>query len=680
MSTSAKYFFYQNRLLTLIIVICAIFLGGMSIYTTTKQENALKSEAMNKMSVMINIISSFTKESMIKEDYIEAANFLENWFNQREDIVSLVVKLENGSVLTEIKREKKNSLPLKLTKTVEFPNNKLTIELTDDVSTLHESIKNMQVDMLTLSLGIIFLLGISLWYVLNRLAIIPMEREILERTVDLKNANIALEVAKNNAQNAAEHAHKANMAKSEFLANMSHEIRTPMNVILGFSELMAQNVTEPKHKEYIDGILIAGKSLINIINDILDLSKIEAAKLLIQNEPTNMYDLFNEFRPLFGIKAKEKGLSFDVNIDASLPIGLIVDETRVRQVLFNLAGNAIKFTHAGFVKLYVFAKEVRNDASRVELCFMVSDSGIGIPREQQTKIFEAFTQQDGQSTRRFGGSGLGLAITKKLVDLMGGIIELQSEVGKGSTFTVCIPCPIALSIHGMADTRSENIEYLFEKSTVLIVEDIPTNRTILKEYMGEQSFVIFEAENGKDGVDIAQKILPDLILMDIQMPVMDGYMAIDILKNDYRTKHIPIIAVTASAMYQDEEKIKKMCDGYLRKPIKKSELLGEIAHFLKHIKKTTKSSEESTPIERLEIEGEIKKRLIDELKNEYEATRELIINIDVEAFAKKLVAFAERECEPQIKEYGEHLIYLAKSFKLDEMEKEFLEFEDFLIQ
>ena len=230
----------------------------------------------------------------------------------------------------------------------------------------------------------------------------------------------------------------ANKAKSEFLANMSHEIRTPLNSVIGFTELLVAMVTDPQQKSYVDSILLGGKNLLKLINDVLDLSKIEAGKMVIENEYFDSYKMFEEIKSIFSVKIAEKGLEFRIAIDQEFPGQLFTDEVRLRQILFNIIGNAIKFTQNGYIKIEAEAVFKDVNSNHADLKIVIEDSGIGISNDQQGRIFESFRQNEGQSNRKYGGTGLGLTISKRLLEMMNGQIKLESELEKGSRFEVLL--------------------------------------------------------------------------------------------------------------------------------------------------------------------------------------------------------------------------------------------------
>ena len=376
-------------------------------------------------------------------------------------------------------------------------------------------------------------------------------------------------------------AESASKMKSEFLANVSHEIRTPMNAILGFSELLEKEVKSKGALEYVEAINSSGRSLLHLINDILDLSKVEAGKLELNYTKVDVKALVNEFKSVFSREVEKKSLDFVVEVCDSVPDLVLLDEIRVRQILFNLLGNAIKFTERGYVKLHVKAAVKRN--SKVDLSFAVIDTGVGIGEDANRKIFGAFDQASAEISKQYGGTGLGLSICKELTHLMGGSIDLESIKGEGSTFTVVfndLKIELLTRVE-MAPKKVEN-KHNFEASKVLIVDDTFLNRMLLKEFLKDFPFELEEAENGRQALEKLDDFKADLVLMDMKMPVMDGREATEKIKENKDLQHIPVIAVTASAMKTSEDEISLLCDGFLRKPFKMEDLMILLLKYLKH--------------------------------------------------------------------------------------------------
>ncbi|MDD7984535.1 ATP-binding protein [Lentisphaera marina] len=376
-------------------------------------------------------------------------------------------------------------------------------------------------------------------------------------------------------------AESANKMKSEFLANVSHEIRTPMNAILGFSELLEKENIDKKSMEYVEAINSSGRSLLHLINDILDLSKVEAGKLELTYTKVDLRSLINEFHAVFSRDFAKKDLELLLEIDDVVPDLVSLDEVRIRQILFNLIGNAVKFTDHGYVKVELKADLRRNGI--VDLDFIVSDTGVGIGEEANRRIFGAFNQASAEISKEYGGTGLGLSICKELSQLMGGSINLESEQGKGSSFTVSLKS-VKVELNTkleLSPEKSEN-KYKFEKSKILIVDDTLLNRILLKEFLKEFPFELEEAENGQLALDALESFDADLILMDMKMPVMDGRQATERMKSNPKLKAKPVVAVTASAMKASEDELSKLCDDFLRKPFKMDDLLSLLLKYLKH--------------------------------------------------------------------------------------------------
>lgn len=479
-----------------------------------------------------------------------------------------------------------------------------------------------------------------------------------------------------------EEAIKANKAKSEFLANMSHEIRTPLNAVIGFTELLESIVEDPRQINYLESIKSGGKNLLMLINDILDLSKIEAGKMEFKYEPVNPYTLIGEIRQIFSLKIKEKDLDFIVEVDDEIPESLILDEVRVRQVIFNLIGNAIKFTETGFVKFCVKKIYSSDDTSRIDLTVSVEDSGIGIPDDQHKRIFDAFQQQSGQSTRKYGGTGLGLTISKRLVEMMGGEIYLSSMLGKGSKFTfilrnVAIGASYNLP-HIEDELDFESIE--FEPARIMIVDDVESNRKLIYENFSSPVIEVLQAEDGQKAVLLASQFKPDLIFMDIRMPVMDGFEAARIIKTKKTTRGIKIVALTASVRSEDQENdYREYFDSYLRKPVLRSELFKELMKFLRF---RVVKVEETPPLNIALSAGQIKRpvlsgrqineliSLIDgDLKAKWDEAMLYQMSDEIEAFAHKVKSTGETFQINEMIHYGDDLLIFVDNFDLEKMDK-----------
>ncbi|MFK8012852.1 MAG: transporter substrate-binding domain-containing protein [Marinicellaceae bacterium] len=404
----------------------------------------------------------------------------------------------------------------------------------------------------------------------------------------------------------------ANNAKSEFLANMSHEIRTPMNAILGFTDLLDEQLTNPKHQSFVKTIKSASKNLLSLINDILDFSKIEAGKLVTHKKATNPYDLINEICQVFSLNIQEKDLGFEVEIDPEIPTSIIIDATQIRQVLFNLFNNAIKFTDVGHITFRAKVINFNNQLSKVDLVFEIQDTGIGIEKDQIDQVFNVFEQQKGQDINQYQGTGLGLSISKKLIKNMGGTISLTSTKNKGSTFTVTLNNVDIASIEAQQSDVYQTNDFnqiKFNPSTVVIADDIDYNRELITHIFADTHINILEAENGLKAIELTENNAVDLVIMDIRMPIMDGYKAAKQIKNN--KPELPIVALTASTLESDKEHNKDLFDSYIRKPVVKNILLKTLAQYLSHQQNKKHIAHHKDIINHENYDQEVIKKLLD---------------------------------------------------------------------
>lgn len=421
------------------------------------------------------------------------------------------------------------------------------------------------------------------YYDLNKTKIYDKDNNVSGRIIGLRNiTNLqeALQAAKE-AQETAEHASKV---KGEFLANMSHEIRTPMNAVLGISEMLrSDQLNQEEQKRYAQMIMDSAEALMTIINDILDLSKVEAGKLVLDIRAFNLKRLVEEAVETFKMGVSTPDLTINLHMNDEFPQSLLGDAVRFRQILINLVGNAVKFTHKGSVDIYLKLTGKTNSKCNIEL--VVADTGIGIPQNKLKTIFESFEQADGSTTRRYGGTGLGLSIVRSLVELMHGTISVQSQLDHGSTFTINIPMEIAAGI-GEDDQTQQDTE-IIDKITglkVLVAEDNKINREIVKVNLSKLGCEFDMVENGALAVEQYEKQHYDVILMDIHMPEMDGLEATQIIRAKERLtqEHVTIIALTASAMEDDIRKcLEAGMNAHVSKPVKLDKLKAALSSVKK---------------------------------------------------------------------------------------------------
>ncbi len=369
-----------------------------------------------------------------------------------------------------------------------------------------------------------------------------------------------------------EKAEAASQQKSLFLATMSHEIRTPMNAIFGFSQLLGRRVHDPKALEYVRAIRSSGQSLLALINDLLDLSKIEAGRLELHAVPTDLRELVDSTLSVFAEPAAGKGLRLTADIDPFVPKALRVDPHRLRQVLMNLVSNAVKYTDRGFVRVEVRASRI--DGQRADVDIVVTDSGFGIATEQIERIFDPFHRVIAEGGERIEGTGLGLSIVRRLVELMDGRIRVESEMGAGSAFTVHLPS-LDVSAPDVAVVSARPAAANFAKlapSRILIVDDVPLNRELLSAYLTDAGHELEFADNGVDAIEKVRDWKPGVVLMDIRMPQLDGRQAAERIRELDEGRRICLVAVTASSMSNEERLLRRVFDAYLRKPVSPQDL------------------------------------------------------------------------------------------------------------
>jgi len=466
-------------------------------------------------------------------------------------------------------------------------------------------------------------------------------------------------------------------AKSEFISNMSHEIRTPMNAIIGFTEILAKDIKEPTQLAHIKTIQNASNALLILINDILDLSKIEAGKLKIQKSSADIESIITEIKTIFSIEASKKGLDILIDIQKDLPNSLVIDTVRVRQILLNLVGNAIKFTKKGYIKISVYTQKIENKTNKVNLIFSVEDTGKGIPKDQISVIFEAFEQVKDQDIKQFGGTGLGLSISSKLAKMMNGQLNVESQEGKGSIFTLTLFDVEISTDLSKKTTNILNKEIVFDKATILAVDDIEDNNKLIINYFKDTNITIVTASNGIEAIEKFKSNKVDLILMNIKMPIMDGYTAAKEIK---KISDVPIIALTASTLNNED----KIFNGYLKKPFTKESLFILISRFLSHKIKDKKDINIEEDIN-FSLE-QIDKSIVDNLAKEIDKTIMPIYkkieksnNISaIKTFIKNLEQISKKYNIVSLQKYTKKLNDAIKIFDIIQIETLLSKFKNFI--
>jgi two-component system CheB/CheR fusion protein len=472
----------------------------------------------------------FERGQFYLESFNQSAAYYRGFGSQRligKNLVDLIDPSQGGNIISKFQKSVETNTISNFEEIIEGPGGNLYLSTT--IVPIHDASMNVT-------------------------RVVGLSRDITK----LKRIEKALRDEKRNAET-------ANSAKSDFLASMSHELRTPLNVIMGMSQLLLRGQMESRHSKLVESIQRSSKVLLSLIEDVLDLSKIEAGKINFDAKPFDMDQLTEDVVQSFESEANRKGIKLlrQYNVRPNVP--LIGDEVRIKQVIINLIGNAIKFTEQGSVELTVALQS--KAASKSTIYFEVKDSGIGIPEDAYSKIFHRFSQADSGTARKFGGTGLGLAISKQLVQLMNGTIGFTSEENLGSTFWFKIELPEAIQeTDDLIDHQAVDLD--FTKFKILAVDDNPESLKVLKYYFEDKNGYLDIAESGAEAIQLSEKNNYDLILMDMQMPGMDGLEASKRIKSNEKTAKLPVIALTANAMAQDREKcLQAGMDDYLTKPV-----------------------------------------------------------------------------------------------------------------
>lgn len=491
---------------------------------------------------------------------------------------------------------------------------------------------------------------------------------IVRNVTEIKENEKQLQIAKNKAE-------QASKAKSEFLANVSHEIRTPMNAILGFSEWLHSNVENPQHKNYLHTIMTSGRNLLALINDILDLSKIESGKMNIELEPMQCIVIINQMKQVFKQKLEAKNLAFNITVDNSVPHYIYMDEVRLYQILFNLVGNAIKFTSKGYIHVSVSAAKT-SDPNSINLIMSVEDTGIGIKEDQQANVFKAFTQQSGQSNRYYEGTGLGLTIVGGLLKKLNGEISLKSEVGRGSKFTIKFKGVKIAEVSAEEDQAiKEHNDFTLEPCKILIVDDLKFNILVLRRIIEFDNVTFLEAESGEQAIEIMETDQPDIVFMDIRMPGMNGYDTTEVIRNNPEWNHIPVVAFTASIMNDEINRVHELFDEYLQKPVFRKDVFAVLKKFMKIKYQDEEEAQIINDEPKLSGEciaalPEIIEGLETQFITDWKKIKNDLIIYEIEDFSKNLSDFAFKKSCGILDDYCKELDLAIQSFDIELIEKQ----------